>query len=263
MKVINLASGSKGNATLVSSPKNKILVDMGLSYKELCNRLSLIGVKSSDIKSVFVTHEHIDHIKGIPMLLKSCPYTYLYVHKPLVNVIKQKFPDLDSSRIVPFEDVVSFEDITIKAFKVSHDSFDCVGYQFSEGKNKMAIATDLGYFTPEISKILSECSLCIVEANHDIPMLLNNKKYSVQLKARILSGKGHLSNNQSAELIGQLAYKGVKQVILAHLSEENNTPELAYNTIKEYLKTIDIIEGQDIFIDVAYQNKISHLFVIE
>lgn len=263
MKVINLASGSKGNATLVIAGKQKILIDMGLSFKELGARISILKIKPEEIKSIFLTHEHIDHTKGIATFLKKCPFSFLYVHKPLINIVKQKFPLTDFSRIIAFEDIVTFDDVKVRAFPLSHDSFDCVGYQISEGANKMAIATDLGYFTQDTAKIMAECSLCIVESNHDVPMLLKNPRYSTQLKARILSGKGHLSNNQSAELIGFLAVNGVKQILLAHLSEENNTPELAYLTVTEYLKTLNIVEGRDIYVDVASQNKVSHLFIID
>ncbi|MBQ7308480.1 MAG: MBL fold metallo-hydrolase [Clostridia bacterium] len=260
MKLITLGSGSKGNSTYIETQNTKILIDSGLSFRETCKRLCSIGVSANDIDAIFVTHEHGDHINGIPVFLKNCSNTKVYVHEPIISIIREKCKNINPLRIVPFDKEIILKDLTIKAFSVSHDSFDCVGYQVFDGKKYVGFATDLGYFNQEIINFLVPCSLVVLEANHDVQKLIKNPHYPIQTKARILSGKGHLSNDQSAELIYILAQNKVKQIILAHLSEENNTPILAFNTICEYLKTKNIIEGVDIFIDVSTQKDVGNFF---
>ena len=263
MKLITLASGSKGNSTLIISQKAKILIDDGLTFKAMKARLESIGIEPGEINGIFITHEHGDHTDGINNFVKKCPDTYVYFHDKNRKNIEAKCPNVPQKNLIGFERVVDLKDLHIEAFPLSHDSDDCVGYQVSEGDNKIAIATDLGYYDNNILEKLKVCSLCIVEANHDVNMLLKNPRYSTFTKARILSGKGHLSNQQSAEVIYVLAKNNVKQVILGHLSEENNTPELAYEHIKSYLKSKNIEEGKDIFIDIAPQRQNGTLFQIE
>lgn len=263
MKLITLASGSRGNSTYIESGKRKILIDQGLSFKEIKARLNKLNVQPQEITAIFITHEHIDHIKGIYSFLKNCPYTYVYVHSPNINTIKEKFPQIDNARLIAFDNQVVLDDIVVRAFSVSHDSNDCVGYQISEGINKVAIATDLGYYTQEILEYLIPCSLVVLEANHDVETLIKNPHYPSRTKARILSGKGHLSNDQASEIIYILAKNKVKQIILAHLSEENNSPIIAYSTICNYLSEKDIFEGRDIYIDVSTQNEVGNFFLID
>ena len=262
MKIINLASGSKGNATLIKSEKRTILIDQGLTFKELKSRLTPLGIEPESISAIFVTHEHGDHIKGISSFVKNCPYTYIYVHLPILNYVRCKYPEIEQSKIIAFENVVTLDDLVIKSFDLSHDSIDCVGYQVSEGKNKIAIATDLGYFDENVLRNLACCSLVIVEANHDVNMLINSR-YPIKTKSRILSSKGHLSNDQTAELVYLLSQFKVKQVILAHLSEQNNNPLLAYSTVCAYLSNKNVIEGKDIYIDVASQRIPTRFFVVD
>ena len=263
MKLITLGSGSKGNSTFIESNNTKILIDSGLSFRETSKRLSSINVLPSTIDAIFVTHEHCDHINGIPVFLKNSSNTKVYVHNPILHIVREKCQNIDPCRIIGFENEIVLKDLVVKSFSVSHDSLDCVGYQVFDGKNYVGFATDLGYFNQNIVDFLLPCSLVVLESNHDVQKLIKNPHYPMQTKARILSGKGHLSNDQSAELVYILAKNKVKQIILAHLSEENNTPILAYKTICDYLKTKNIIEGRDIFIDVSTQNKVGNFFLIE
>lgn len=263
MKIINLSSGSKGNSTLIMSEHTNILVDMGISLKELSNRLKSIKIEPIQINAVFITHEHSDHIKGIPTLIKKYPQIKVFVHKPLYDTIISKFTQTDTNKIISYDSEINLGDFHIESFELSHDSVDCVGYQIGEGANKVAIATDFGFFNENIIKYLSECKLVVLEANHDVEKLLKNPHYPIKTKARILSGKGHLSNNQASELIYRLSKSSVKQIILAHLSDENNSPIIAYNTICEYLYQHNVIEGKDIYIDIAYQDRVGNLFVVD
>ena len=153
-------------------------------------------------------------------------------------------------------------DFTISNFSLSHDANYCVGYSIYANGAKMSIATDLGVCPKHIVEKLKGSNLVILEANHDENLLSNNPKYPWTLKKRILSNKGHLSNRASADIISQLV-GGTSQIVLGHLSEENNSPSLAYSQIKTFLAQKGIVEGTNIFIDVATQNKIGNVFEIK
>lgn len=251
MRVVNLSSGSEGNLTYVESASAKILIDAGLSCKEIELRLSLLNVKGSEIDAILVTHEHSDHIKGIDVFAskfktKVCCHVdgWAALSKKLFKVPTcQKF----SFTGAPFQ----FKDITITAFKLPHDSSCCVGFNLqSEGK-KVSVLTDLGVATEATLENVYGSQLVYLEANHDIQMLQNNIHYPASLKQRILSNHGHLSNVASAQAIIKLAKRGTKQVVLSHLSKENNNPVLAFETIKAILEREGIVLGQGLNIDVA------------
>lgn len=262
MRTITLASGSKGNCTLVFSNKTYLLIDIGINYSRVLDSLNRLNLLPSDINAILLTHEHIDHIKGVPTFIKKNPNCKIYVHKNNLSTFMNKMPTVNPNNFCAFDGEFCVNTFTVKPFSVSHDSNDCVGYQVSEENCAMAIATDLGFYNDEILSYLKPCSLVILEANHDVTTLLKNPKYPTYLKARILSNKGHLSNLQSAEVILELCKSKVKQIVLAHLSEENNSPTLAYTFITNYLKNYNILEGRDIFIDVSTQEKMGTYFEI-
>ena len=249
MRICNLSSGSKGNLTYVESGNTKALVDIGLSMKETIKRLNLLGVLPEEINAIFVTHEHIDHIKGISSF--SAKYsTPIYVHYKGLDALKNKVGEL--TNLMAFNDTeFNVGDLGVSPFAVPHDVVRCTGYSFFEGEKKISITTDLGHTTPEILKNLSGSSIVYLEANHDEKTLLNNPKYPNILKRRILGANGHLSNLSAAETIFQLIKDGTKQVVLSHLSEENNSPTLAYDSICARLAELGVIEGKHVRIDVA------------
>lgn len=249
MKICNLSSGSDGNLTYIESSSAKLLVDIGLSCKETETRLKLLGVEPCQIDAILITHEHNDHIKGLEVFAKKHK-TAVFVHEmgyiPLLNKLKcnlnfQIFYDFN------FE----IKDITVSTVPLPHDVKRCTGYSFKENENKISIITDLGHTTSEILQNLAGSSLVFLEANHDKQMLMENCNYPVALKHRILGMKGHLSNQDCAEAIVRLVQTGCKQIVLSHLSTENNSPEFAYEYITNYLKQCGIIEGKNIRIDVA------------
>lgn len=260
MKVVTLASGSKGNSTYLETDSVKILIDLGLSLKQIEQKLEVLQVNPSSIDAILLTHEHSDHIKGVAFFAKKYG-AKIYAHNLLWEVLQNKLKDKAvANKIVLFSDDFIIGDLAISSFELPHDAVYCVGYSFINDGKKISIATDLGHTNSRIMEKLKNSTLVILEANHDEHLLRNNPKYPIYLKNRILSSKGHLSNITAAETILELASYNVKQIVLAHLSEENNAPEVAYNTIKKFLLEKGVEEGKHIFVDVATQNKIGNIF---
>lgn len=263
MKIITLASGSKGNCTLISTEKVSVLVDAGISMQEIEQKLHGLETDPSHIYAILVTHEHSDHIKSVGVFARKYG-CFVYAHSNEWPVLEQKIGKLDNTQKVVFNDSDFFiKDLTIKSFNLSHDCSSCVGYSFYNQGHKISIATDFGYPSNEVINNLKDSNLIILEANHDENILLNNPKYSSLLKHRILSKKGHISNRTCAGIIRDIFNTNLKQIVLAHLSEENNNPLLAYNTVKSELNNYGIIEGKHLFVDVATQKNLGHLFEIK
>lgn len=263
MKVISLASGSKGNSYLVATDNTKVLIDDGLSDKDLIAKLSLLHINPGDIDAIFISHEHDDHIKGLNTFLKNYS-PKVYIHNDSAEHANKKLKNGLKNEIIFYNnEIITFKDIYVENFAQSHDSKHCCGFSISNNDAKISISTDIGYMSKEVLSHLLNSNLVYLEANHDEHLLLDNPNYPAFLKQRILGKNGHLSNKMSAETIKTLATNNVRQIILSHLSEENNSPNLAYNFIKDKLKESNIIEGQDIFIDVARQDKVGTLFNIK
>ncbi len=263
MRVVTLASSSKGNCILVYTERTKILVDIGICLEDLEKKLNILHINPAEISGVLNTHEHIDHCKGIGAFMRKYD-TPLYCHIDGVGALTRKLGKVQTHKIITFTDI-PFEvgEFEIKAFKLPHDASSCVGFTITCETKKISIATDFGHVTPSIVDNLLESRLVILEANHDEQMLLANPKYSYVLKNRILGRNGHLSNNLSARVIERCALNNVKQVVLAHLSEENNTPELCYNTICTYLESVGITEGVNIKIDISPASEIGMIFYLK
>lgn len=263
MKVCTLASSSKGNCVLVFTENTKILIDIGVTLSYVEERLAKLNINPSEIDAILNTHEHIDHTKNIGAFMRKYG-TPLYAHMDGYEKLMVKVGKVGSSQTYCFEDMpFRIGDFVIRAFKLPHDAISCVGFTFEENGNRFSIATDLGHANDEIISNLMGSKLVILESNHDEKMLLNNPKYPYLLKQRILGKSGHLSNKLCAEIILKLTNGGVKQVLLAHLSEENNTPELAYETSRQYLEQYGIIEGVHIKIDVAPSVGFSNVFYLK
>ena len=250
MKIISLASGSDGNLTYLESEKVKVLIDIGLSCSEVVKRLKLIGVEPSQIDVILLTHEHSDHIKGVD----SFSYKYdkpIFAHKDVWENLKYKLTKTPPKNRRFFETTTfMLRDIKVTAVPVPHD-VPCFGYVFENNGAKISILTDVGHTNDRILDSIRGSQLVYLEANYDREMLKNGKKYSWSLKQRICGGRGHLSNDESAVMIKHLVESGSRQIVLSHLSRENNTPDLAYDYITQKLKTYGIIEGVHVKIDVA------------
>ena len=260
MRSCILASGSKGNCLFIEAGKTRILVDCGLTMKDTIARLESVNVEISTICAILVTHEHSDHCKGVGTISKkfNIPvYFYFDNYQNLnkacggVNQELHRYYYLQNFKI---------GDIEITPFELPHDSYKNVGFSFTYNNQKVSIATDLGTVTLDTLSHLKQSTICYLEANHDLEMLSKNPRYSAVLKQRIKSNNGHLCNIDCAKAVVELAISGTKQVVLCHLSEENNTPLLAYTTVKNILNKNDIIEGKHIAVDVAMQQSVGTMF---
>ena len=249
MKVAVLSSGSKGNTTYIESKNSKILIDAGNSSKYIIDKLHEINVDPKEIDAILITHIHSDHIKGLPVLLKHinpCIYLTKSSHQALDFIKNYKYIETDNFNI---------KDLTINVIKTSHDAPDSLGYIISNEDKSIVYITDTGYINKKYYDLLNNKNIYIMESNHDIEML-NNGSYPFELRQRILSDKGHLSNYDSSKYLCELMGSNTKKIILAHLSEENNTPLLAYDTLKDRLNKKNI-SFDDIII--AKQNERTEL----
>ena len=259
MKVCSLASSSKGNCTIVYNDNEILVVDMGITFKEFASKLELLHLDINNVIGAIVSHEHSDHIKGLQTFSNTLNKP-IYCHYNSVDGIMKK-TKLRLASFVRFDAPFRLGSFDIVPLEVSHDVF-CVGYNIYENSNKVSIVTDLGYTTNDVVEKLFDSRLVILEANHDEKMLTTGS-YPAVLKSRILSKKGHLSNVSSAKVVAELAQHNVKQVLFAHLSEENNTPEVCYNTICNYLKSVGIEPQVNIKMDIAKPQGVGPIFVIK
>ena len=252
MKVCVLSSGSKGNTTYIETNKTKILLDCGNTSKYILNKLASLNIDPSDIDAIFITHVHSDHIKGLQVLLKHM--------NPKVYITKNMHPYLDYLTNYEYieNDTINFKDIIINVIKTSHDTEESVGYIVNNNNKSVVYLTDTGYINRKYFDILTNRNIYIFESNHDIEML-NNGRYPFELRQRILSDKGHLSNYDSAKYLSKFIGNNTEKIILAHLSEENNTEDLAYSTLTERLAKEKITFDNII---IAKQNKETELINI-
>lgn len=228
MRVKVLSSGSKGNTTYIECDNTKILIDVGNSCKYVVNKLKEFGIDGKDIDAVLITHTHSDHIKGLKVFANK--------FNPLIYVTKEMLSDLDYIDNYKVINNSSFKikDIQINVIKTSHDALGSVGYIITGNDKSIVYITDTGYINNKYFDMLKNKEVYIMESNHDIEML-NNGPYPFRLRQRILSDKGHLSNYDSSRYISSFIGNKTRCVVLAHLSEENNTEDLAYNTLMERL----------------------------
>lgn len=256
MRICALASGSKGNSIYVESSGTSIIIDNGLSLKDLKSRADICGIDLNKIKAILVTHEHIDHIKGVGILSRA---TNAVVYAPPLcyDKFKSKLGNFNyAGNNDNYESGFDIENIKVSAFRTPHDSSYSVGYKLeSEGKT-CVIATDLGVVTQGILDNLLGADMAVLESNHDVEMLKNGS-YPIELKKRILSSKGHLSNDMTARTIGRLVESGTKKILLAHLSEDNNRPEIAY--AQSYKVIENLGAAGDVNLDIAWQYKPSKI----
>lgn len=234
MKVCSIASGSSGNCIYVGDGEDHILIDAGVSRKRIVEGLEQIGVAPEKISGIFITHEHIDHIVGLPIMTKRYGIPIFATGGTLDGICmkdKKKEISRDSLYQLHADEAVQIGKLRIMPFSISHDAAEPVCYSVESGGRKLGMVTDLGVFDEYIVDRLSGSNVLFVEANHDISML-EAGKYPYKLKRRILSERGHLSNEDSGRLVCRLMHQKLKTVVLAHLSKENNYPELAHAAVK-------------------------------
>ena len=230
-RIVTLYSGSGGNSTFIRVADTAILIDAGKNAKRLCMALKEIGSDISEIRAIFITHDHADHTAALEVLSKKHDIP-IHITEQSARVFDRIAPAPIHQRLVRHTPIFTVEvgDLTVSSFMTPHDSMMSVGYriEFFDGEERRAlgVATDIGYVTDDIKEGLSGCEAVVLESNHDVHMLRCGP-YPDVLKRRILSNRGHLSNKDSAALSAYLAEKGTRAFLLAHLSEENNEPSLA------------------------------------
>ena len=224
MNISLLASGSKGNALLIASGRSRLLIDAGLSARELCRRLDEVEMAPGELTGIAVTHEHVDHVRGLGLLSRRFNLP-VYLHHSVASVLADsqqpaRVVEFDSGHDLPVGDLV------LRAFPVTHDAVATVGFTVTGPCGKLGVATDLGVATRLVAEELRGCRALVLESNHD-EELLRDGPYPWPIKQRIRGSHGHLSNRDSAVLLETLCWEGLGTVCLAHLSETNNHPELA------------------------------------
>lgn len=248
MRFCLLASGSKGNAAIVESGATRLLIDAGLSARELCRRMQLVGVDPASLDALLLSHEHADHLRGLGPLVRRFDLP-VYLHTGLAA----RLADAGRPGLVrEFEagSVWQVGALQIQVFPVTHDATSPVGFTFQSDAGKIGMATDLGIATRLVEQHLLGCRALVVETNHDEQMLRDGP-YPWPLKQRVRSSHGHLSNTAAAQLIDRLLWDGLEALVLAHLSETNNLPALARHAVAQVLNSQTLCLPQ---VKVAAQN---------
>lgn len=241
-KFCSLFSGSTGNCSLVQSDNTKILIDAGESAKKIADSLKELGIDATQINGIIITHEHSDHIKGIGTLSKKYNIP-VYANIETWNAMpsQENKIDMENKKIFTFNDF-NIGELTIKPFSIPHDAANPCGFNISYNNKKISIATDIGHMNNEIISHLSNSKFLLLESNYENE-ILKCSSYPYSLKQRISGPNGHLSNNDAGKTISYLVNNGLSNVMLGHLSKENNFPELAYKTVVEQLIENNIDEN--------------------
>lgn len=237
LKLHPLFSSSSGNMYLIESNNTSILVDVGVSYKKCKEALTSIGKSFEDISAIFITHEHTDHIQGLPLIIKNenIPiYTSELTCKYIKELLESKKIHSHNINSICSGQAVNVIDINVTPFDISHDALEPFGYKVQSENSTLTIATDLGIMTNTVMEHLHDSDFAVVESNYDKDTLYAGN-YPFMLKKRIDSTDGHLSNHDSASAIIELAKAGKRNFLLAHLSENNNMPMLAHETLTSSL----------------------------
>ena len=235
MQVAVLASGSKGNATFVEMDGIRILIDAGISARRIKQELAALGESVEMLDGIFITHEHGDHIKGLPNLVKK--YGIQIYSRPATFRAMSCYEELPGDCVNPIIDRIQLGRVAVRAFDIPHDAAAPVGY-IIQGTSRCVVATDIGNVDDRLQQMLEGAQVLVLEANHDEEMLKQGS-YPYNLKQRILGPLGHLSNRRMAQVVAELRRRPQK-LILAHLSESNNRPELATDTVKSVLDSYGI-----------------------
>ena len=265
MELCSIASGSSGNCIYAGTDRCHLLIDAGISGKRVEAGLNEIGLKTSEIQGILVTHEHTDHIRGlgvlarrygIPMYATAGTIEWILENQAIGTVDKSLFQTVKAG------EEFMIRDMKITPYAASHDAAEPVVYRMQQGKRCMAVLTDLGTYDDDLIARFQGLDALLLEANHDVRML-EIGRYPYPLKRRILSDRGHLSNESSGQLLGTLLHDHFKTVLLGHLSKENNYPELAYETVRlEITMGENPYKGDDFPIRVAARDHISDIIYI-
>jgi len=257
-----LFSGSSGNAVLVGANGTHILIDAGLSGSVIENALLGIGEYMNGIRGILITHEHIDHIKGVGILSRKYNIP-VFANQATWDAMMPKIGGIKEKNICVYpEPFFYIDDLCIEAIRTPHDAAMPVGYRICYSNNSVAVMTDLGHCTKKIVAHLKNTDIVLLESNHDLDML-NASRYPKALKKRIAGDHGHLSNADAGTAAVDLIQCGVKGILLGHLSEENNSEELAYGEVAGKLAAANIKVGRDMALGMAFRRKNAGVFHVK
>ncbi len=264
LALCSLSSGSSGNITLVEAGETRLLVDAGLTGKRITELLGQLGILPETINGILVTHEHVDHVRGAGVLARKYRIP-IYANENTWEGMYKSAGEIPAwqRRVFNTEEDFYVGDIGVTSFGISHDAREPVAFRLYHGGYSVAVATDMGVVTKRVVQNLSGTNLVLLESNHDPQMVMNNDCYPYRLKQRILGSKGHLSNEDCALTLLKLGETGVKHALLGHLSHENNTPELAMDTVCEQLLKHGVEAGRDIQVDMTWRDRIGGKYTIE
>lgn len=231
MKISLLASGSRGNCCYVETLEGKFLIDLGMTCSYVEKELLSLDISAKNINAVFITHTHSDHVDGLKTFVKK--------YNPIIYVTEKIYNELQktvvSDNYVILDKELIIDNLKVTLIKTSHDAEDSVGFVFEDSNNSFVYITDTGYINEKNHSKLLNKNIYILESNHDIDLLMNNPKYPYYIKQRILGDKGHLSNIDSSYYLSKFIGDNTNCIVLAHLSEHNNSKDLALKTLQETL----------------------------
>lgn len=265
MNLVSITSGSSGNCIYAGTDNTHILVDVGLSGKKIEEGLNSIGITASDLSGILITHEHIDHIAGLGVMARRYGMN-IYATKGTIEGIKAtksvgEIPD-GLMREISADEVFKINDLEINPIRISHDALEPVAFRLSNNDRAIGICTDLGTYNDYIVDSFKGVNAILIEANHDVNMLQVGR-YPYSLKRRILSDRGHLSNENSGRLLCELLHDDLSTIMLGHLSEENNLAELAYETVRlEIMMNECKYQPEDFELIVASRHERSKLVAV-
>lgn len=256
LSIAPLFSGSSGNSIFIRSKNACILVDAGVSCTKIRGELQKLDVRMDDLSGILVTHEHIDHIRGLDIISKKYDIP-IYANAQTWEQLLPKLPNIQAKNVREIEAQDFYiNDVCVQPIELSHDAACTFGYALTSQGKKVSILTDLGHVTRKIIDAAAGSSIVLLESNHDVEML-NAGPYPYRLKHRILSGKGHLSNAAAAEAAFDLARTGVRGIILGHLSINNNLEELALQTVSGFLTGKGVEVGRHMGITLAKRDQMT------
>lgn len=262
LEFCSFASGSSGNCYMIRNGSRAILIDAGISGKRILQGLEETGTPLESVCGILVTHEHIDHVKSLPVLTKKLPHAAVYANENTWREISRPVAE-DRQRLfvtdVPFE----IGGMRVKSFPISHDAAEPVGFSIYEGEKQISLLTDSGCVSESIIREISEADLLLLEANHEKELLLFGR-YPYSLKQRILGDRGHLSNLTAGRCLCRIVKEKPKKrrVLLGHMSRENNTPEMAMQAVINTLEEEEIFVGGDLLVEIAGRESRSPVYEV-
>ena len=251
MKICTLSSGSTGNSIYIQSDKSRILVDCGITGKLAVKLLTDIGVNPTSLDAIFVTHEHIDHIKGVGVMSRKFDIPII-ANEATWLAMRNKIGVISPKNILVFKSntFFTFKDMDVQSVSIFHDAVDPVFFIFYNNNQKISVLTDTGIVNQTIVDSIRSSDILVLESNHDLDML-ENGPYPIELKYRIKGEKGHLSNDASSTIVKDIIEGNGEHIILGHLSKTNNTEKVAFENMNNTLTELGVIVNKDIKLDVA------------